>query len=124
MKPRKKVRRPRERTAHEFEGLPGLVAFYADALGHSMIEGYGAPARGRPNYVSAFGTIETKVRRPADRPVVFDARAVLGAPARVVREDGRERCVVTIALPNGKTLLIGLDAPCHVIEDAIRKARR
>ena len=79
--------------------------------------------RGQPGHVCAFGTIETKVRGIADRPVVFAIRAVLGAPERVVREDGRERCVVTLALANGRTIRIGLDAPREAVEEAIRKAR-
>jgi hypothetical protein len=41
----------------------------------------------------------------------------------VVREDGRERCVVTLARSNGRTIRIGLDAPREAVEEAIRKAR-
>jgi len=118
-----KARRPRERTARTMrESLPGMVAFYADSLVHSMLEGYAAVLRGRPHHVGAFGTIETMVRTPHDRPVVFDARRVIGAPERVVCEDGRERSVVTIGLPGGRTARIGLDVPRELLEGVLRKA--
>lgn len=124
MKRRKKAGRPRQRTARTMlDSLPGMIAFYADALSHSMVEGFVCVMRGRPHHIGAFGTIETKVRGIADRPVVFAIRAVLGAPERVVREDGRERCVVTLALANGRTIRLGLDAPREAVEEAIRKAR-
>lgn len=120
---RNKARRPRQRTAHTLDGIPGLFAFYADSFAHSMIEGYAAIVRGRPHHLGAFGTIETKVRETADRPVVLDARKVIGAPERVVRDDGRERCVVTLALTNGRTIRIGLDAPSDRVAEVLRKAR-
>ncbi len=123
MKPGKKARRPRQRTARTLDALPGLIAFYADALEHSMVEGFVCVMPGRPRHVGAFGTIETKVRGIADRPLVLDARRVLGAPERVVRVDGRERCVVTLGLSNGRTIRIGLDAPRERVEDVLRKAR-
>ncbi len=123
MKPRKKSRRPQQRTARAIDALPGLIAFYADSLEHSMVEGFACVMRGRPHHIGAFGTIETKVRGIADRPVVLDARRVTGAPERVVRQDGRERCVLTVALSNGRTIRIGLDAPRERVEDALRKAR-
>jgi hypothetical protein len=88
-----------------------------------MVEGFACVMRGRPHHIGAFGTIETKVRGIADRPVVLDARRVTGAPERVVRQDGRERCVLTVALSNGRTIRIGLDAPRERVEDALRKAR-
>ena len=116
-----KARRPRERTARTMrESLPGMVAFYADSLVHSMLEGYAAVLRGRPHHVGAFGTIESMARH--DRPVVFDARRVIGAPERVVCEDGRERSVVTIGLPGGRTARIGLDVPRELLEGVLRKA--
>ena len=120
---RNKARRPRQRTAHTLDGIPGLLAFYADSFAHSMVEGYAAIVRGRPHHLGAFGTIKTKVRETADRPVVLDARKVIGAPERVVRDDGRERCVVTLALTNGRTIRIGLDAPSDRVAEVLRKAR-
>ena len=124
MKRASKAGRPRQRTARTMlDSLPGMIAFYADSLEHSMLEGCATVARGRPGHVCAFGTIETKVRGIADRPVVFAVRAVLGAPERVVGHTGRERCVVTLALANGRTIRLGLDAPRQAVEEAIRKAR-
>ncbi len=124
MKRASKAGRPRQRTARTMlDSLPGMIAFYADSLEHSMLEGCATVARGRPGHVCAFGTIETKVRGIADRPVVFAVRAVLGAPERVVGHTGRERCVVTLALSNGRTIRLRLDAPREAVEEAIRKAR-
>ena len=124
MKRRKKAGRPRQRTARAtLDSLPGKAALYADALSYSMFEGFVCVMRGWPHHIGAFGTIETKVRGIADRPVVLDARKVLGAPERVVCQDGRERCEVTIALANKRTIRIGLDAPRETVEEAIRKAR-
>lgn len=124
MKPRMKARRPRERTACTMlESLPGMIAFYADSLEHSMLEGHSQAMRGRPFHVGAFGTIEAMVHGTADRPVVFDARRVIGAPERVVREDGRERCVVTLELSRGRTVRLGLDARRDQVEATLAKAR-
>jgi hypothetical protein len=123
VKPRKKSRRPQQRTARTIDALPGLIAFYADSLEHSMVEGFACVIRGRPHHIGAFGTIETKVRGISDRPVVLDARRVTGAPERLVCQDGCERCVLTVALSNGRTIRIGLDAPRERVEDALRKAR-
>jgi hypothetical protein len=116
--------RPRQRTARPMlESLPGITAFYADGLEHSMLEGDAFVARGRPHHLCAFGTIETIVHGRADRPVVFDSRRVLGAPERVVRDGHPERCVVTLALSNERTVRIGLDAPRERVEEVLRKAR-
>ena len=121
---RNRAGRPRQRTAHAMlDSLPGMIAFYADSLVHSMLEGYASEVCGRPHFIGAFGTIETKVRGMADRPVVLDARAIIGAPRRIVR-DGRERCEVTLALSGGRTLRIGLDAARSQVEEVLRKARR
>lgn len=123
MKHGSKAGRPRERTARTMlESLPGMAAFYADSLAHSMVEGFAATMRGRPFHVGAFGTVETMVRTQHDRPVVFDARRVIGAPERVVCEDGHERCVVTLRLSGGRTVRIGLDAPREQLEGVLRKA--
>jgi hypothetical protein len=122
MKRGKKARRPRQRTARTLDALPGRAAFYADVHEHSMIEGYAEAMRAYPHHVRAFGTIGTNAGKP-DRGLVFDARRVLGAPERVVRQDGRERCVLTVALSNGRTIRIGFDAPRERVEDALRKAR-
>ena len=123
MKRGSKARRPARRTARTMlESLPGMTAFYADSLAHSMVEGFAQAMRGRPFHVGAFGTIETMVRTPHDRPVVFDARRVIGAPERVLREDGRERCVVTLGLSRGRTARIGLDVPRELLEGVLRKA--
>jgi hypothetical protein len=116
--------RPRQRTARPtLESLPGMIAFYADSLEHSMLEGFAYVARGRPHHVCAFGTIETMVHGRADRPVVFDSRQVLGASERVVRDGHPERCELTLALRNGGTVRIGLDAPRERVEEVLRKAR-
>jgi hypothetical protein len=104
------------------ESLPGIAAFYANSLAHSMVEGFAATMRGRPFHAGAFGTIETMARTTHDRPVVFDARRMIGAPERVVREDGRERSVVTLRLPGGRTARIKLDVPREQLEGVLRKA--
>lgn len=122
MRPRNKASRSRQRAARKtFESLPGMTAFYADSLAHSMIDGSMSLIRGRPQHVGAFGTIETMVRTPHDRPVVFDARRVIGAPERILRHDGRERCEVTLRCAGGR---VGLDALRDSVEGALRKAGR
>jgi hypothetical protein len=122
MRPGKKARRPRQRTARTLDALPGRAAFYADVHEHSMIEGYVEAMRAYPHHVRAFGTIGTNAGRP-DRGLVFDARRVLGAPERVVRQDGRERCEVALRVVRALTARIGLDAPRDQAERAIGKAR-
>jgi hypothetical protein len=125
MRTKNKAGRSRQRTAHSMlESLPGMIAFYGDSLLHSMVKGLAIAMRGRPYFIGALGTIETKVRTMADRPVVIDTRAIIGAPERVTR-DGFDlgRCVVTLALSNGRTIRIGLDAPRDTVEAAILKAR-
>jgi hypothetical protein len=124
MNRRNKARRPRQRTAHTLDGIPGLLAFYADSFTHSMVDGFAQLVRGRPHHIGAFGTIETRVRRCADRPVVLDARAVVGAPESVTR-DGIDlgRCVVTLALMNGRVIRVGLDAPSDRVAELLRKAK-
>ena len=124
MRPRNKASRSRQRAARKtFESLPGMTAFYADSLAHSMIEGSMSLIRGRPHHVGAFGTIETMVRTPHDRPVVFDARRVIGAPECILRHDGRERCVVTLRCAGG-IVRVGLDALRDSVKDALRNAGR
>ena len=125
MRPRNKASRSRQRAARKtFESLPGMTAFYADSLAHSMIEGSMSLIRGRPHHVGAFGTIETMVRTPHDRPVVLDARRVIGAPERILRHDGRERCEVTLRCAGGRVVRVGLDALRDSDEGALRKAGR
>jgi hypothetical protein len=117
--------RSRQRAARKtFESVPGRIAFYADSLAHSMIDGSISVIRGRPHHVGAFGTIETMVHTPHDRPVVLDACKVIGAPERILRHDGRERCVVTLRCAGGRLVSVGLDALCDSVQDALRKARR
>jgi len=89
-----------------------------------MVEGSMSVIRGRPHHVGAFGTIETMVRTPHDRLVVFDVRRVLGAPERVLRHHGRERCEVTLRCAGGRVVRVGLDALRDSVEDALRKAGR
>jgi hypothetical protein len=101
-----------------------MTAFYADSLAHSMVEGSMSVIRGRPHHVGAFGTIETMVRTPNDRPVVVDARRVIGAPERILRRDGRERCTVMLRCAGGRFVRVGLDALYDSVEDALRKAGR
>lgn len=125
MRPRNKASRSRQRAARKtFESLPGITAFYADSLAHSMIEGSMSVIRGRPHHVGAFGTIETMVRTLHDRPVVFDVRRVIGAPERILRHDGRERCEVTLRCAGDRIIRVGLDALRDSVEDALRKAGR
>jgi hypothetical protein len=125
MRPRNKASRSRQRAARKtFESLPGMTAFYADSLAQSMIEGSVSVIRGRPHHVGAFGTTETMARTPHDRPVVFDARRVIGAPERILRHDGRERCTVTLRCAGGHVVRVGLDALRDSVEDALRKAGR
>ena len=120
-----KAGRSRQRAARKnLESLPGMTAFYSDSLAHSMIEGSMSVIRGRSHHVGAFGTIETMVRTLHDRPVVVDARKVIGAPERILRHDGRERSVVTLRCAGGRIVRIGLDAPRDSVEDALRKAGR
>ena len=122
---RNRAGRPRQRTAHAMlDSLPGMTASYADSLAHSMIDGSISVIRGRPHHVGAFGTIETMVHTPHDRPVLLDARKVIGAPERILRHDGRERCVVTLRCAGGRLVSVGLDALCDSVEVALRKARR
>ena len=125
MRPRNKASRSRQRAAHKtFESLPGMTPFYADSLAPSMVEGSISAVRGRPHHLGAFGTIETMVRTPHDRPVVFDVRRVLGAPERILRHDGRERCEVTLRCTGGRVVRVGLDALRDSVEDSLRKAGR
>ena len=125
MRPRNKASRSRQRAARKtFESLPGMTAFYADSLAYSMIEGSISMIRGRPHHVGAFGTIETMVSTPHDRPVVLDARKVIGAPERILRHDGRERCEVTLQCAGGRIVRVGLDALRDSVEDALRKEGR
>jgi hypothetical protein len=123
MKRTSEAGRPRERTAHNGFTLPGLLAFYAQPLEPTMLEGFVTAIRGQPYHIGAFGTIETAVPAPTDRPLAFDARAVRGRPERVLRHDGRVRCIVTLATFNGKTLRLSIDAPSDAVEAAIRRAR-
>ena len=125
MQTKKKAGRSRQRAAHSMpESLPGMIAFYGESPVHSMAKGLAVVMRGRPHFIGVFGTIETKVRSMADRPVAMDTRAIIGAPDRVTR-DGIDvgRCVVTLALSNGRTIRIGVDAPRDAVESAILKAR-
>ena len=124
MKPRKKARRPRERTARKTGCLCCRSAFYADSHEHSMIEGYADAMRGYPHHVRAFGTIGTEAAGTADRAVVFDARKVIGSPERVMRADGRERCEVAIRTARGRIERLALDVVRDQAERVIGKARR
>ena len=115
--------RPLERTARNGFPLPGLLAFYAHPIDPTMSPGHATTIRGQPYHIGAFGTIEMPVPNMADRPLAFDARAALGRPERVVRDDGRAGCIVTLAIFNGKTLRLSIDAPGDAVEAAIRRAR-
>ena len=98
------------------------IASYEDAYDHLCIEGHAQPAPNRPHCIMAFGTIGNKVQSAADRPVVVDVRAIVGKPERKVRHDGHgwERCELTLALSDGRTIRIGLDATLESVEAAIR----
>jgi hypothetical protein len=70
----------------------------------------------------AFGTIHAKAQSQADRPVVIDVRAIVGKPRRKAPYSGHgwERCELTLALSNGRTVCVGLDATLESVEAAIR----
>jgi hypothetical protein len=70
----------------------------------------------------AFGTIHAKAQSQADRPVVIDVRKIVGKPRRVVPYSGkgRERCELTLAQSDGRTIRVGLDATLESVEAAIR----
>jgi len=120
-----KASRPRQRTAHAMlNSLPGSTAFYVESPSTSMLEGYASEVRGRPYLISAFDTIETIVRGITDGSVVLDVRAMIDVPEMIVRNDGRDRSLVTLRFPNGEPVRMGLDAPRPQVEEVIRKARR
>jgi hypothetical protein len=98
------------------------IAHYEDAQDHVCVEGHAQPAPNRPHCIMAFGTIHAKAQSQADRPVVIDVRAIVGKPRRVAPYSGkgRERCALTLALPNGRTIRVGLDATLESVEAAIR----
>lgn len=74
MRTESKASRSRQRAARKnFASLPGITAVYVDSLAHSMIDGSISVIRGCPHHVGAFGTIETMVRTPHDRPLVGNA---------------------------------------------------
>jgi excisionase family DNA binding protein len=98
------------------------IAHYEDAQDHVCIEGYAQPAPNSPHCIMAFGTIGNQVQSAADRPVVVDVRAIVGKPRRVAPYSGKgwERCELTLALSDGRTIRIGLDATLESVEAAIR----
>ena len=98
------------------------IAHYEDAQDHVCVEGHAQPAPNRPHCIMAFGTIHSKAQSQADRPVVVDVRAIVGKPRRKAPYSGHgwERCELTLALSNGRTVCVGLDATLESVEAAIR----
>ena len=98
------------------------IAHYEDAQDHVCVEGHAQPAPNRPHCIMAFGTIHAKAQSQADRPVVIDVRAIVGKPRRKAPYSGHgwERCELTLALSNGRTVCVGLDATLESVEAAIR----
>jgi hypothetical protein len=98
------------------------IAHYEDAQDHVCVEGHAQPAPNRPHCIMAFGTIGNQVQSAADRPVVIDVRAIVGKPRRVAPYSGKgwERCELTLALSNGRTVCVGLDATLESVEAVIR----
>jgi hypothetical protein len=98
------------------------IAHYDDAKDHVCTEGHAQPAHNRPHCIMSFGSIGNQVPSVAERPVVMDVRAIVGKPTRKVPYSGkgRERCELTLALPNGRTIRVGLDATLESVEAAIR----
>ena len=101
-----------------------MTAFYADSLAPFIIDGSISVIRGRLHHIGGFGTTETMARTRHDRPVVLDARRVVGTPERILRHDGRERCEVTLQYVGGRIVRVGLDALRDLVEDALRKEGR
>ena len=98
------------------------IAYYEDAQDHVCVEGHAQPALNRPYCIMSFGAIGNQVQSAADRPVVIDVRKIVGKPRRVAPYSGkgRERCELTLALSNGRTVCVGLDATLESVEAAIR----
>jgi hypothetical protein len=98
------------------------IAHYEDAQDHVCVEGHAQPAPNRPHCIMAFGTIHAKAQSQAERPVVIDVRAIVGKPRRKAPYSGHgwERCELTLALSNGRTVCVGLDATLESVEAAIR----
>lgn len=98
------------------------IAYYDDAKDHVCTEGHAQPAHNRPHCIMSFGSIGNQVPSVAERPVVMDVRAIVGKLRRKVPYSGkgRERCELTLALPNGRTICVGLDATLESVEAAIR----
>ncbi|MBU6335794.1 MAG: hypothetical protein KGS47_15515 [Chloroflexi bacterium] len=102
--------------------MSAVIAFYADAQDRLCMEGHACALPGRPGWLLAYGTIGRCTASLAERCVAIDVRAIVGAPERVVRHCGRERCTVTLALADGGTVRIALDVTAERAEAAIRKA--
>jgi len=117
MKPRKKARRPRERTARTANAA--ALAWYATRFGKSKIVGPGKaiPVPGKPGFVVGFGAIEGSPMRD-DRPVEFRADGVLDAERVFRATDGAES--TELLLRDGTR--IGLRAPIGATMNAIRRA--
>jgi|LauGreDrversion4_2_1035121.scaffolds.fasta_scaffold67102_4 hypothetical protein len=64
MRPRNRASRSRQRAARKtFESLPGMVAFYADSLAHSVIKGSMSDVRRHMPHDGALGTTESIARK-------------------------------------------------------------
>ena len=98
------------------------IARYDDAKDHVCTEGHAQPEPNSPHCIMSFGSIGNQVPSVTERPVVMDVRAIVGKPRRVAPYSGkgRERCALTLALPNGRTIRVGLDATRESVEAAIR----
>ena len=98
------------------------IARYDDAKDHVCTEGHAQPEPNSPHCIMSFGSIGNQVQSQADRPVVVDVRAIVGKPRRKAPYSGHgwERCELTLALSNGRTVCVGLDATLESVEAAIR----
>jgi excisionase family DNA binding protein len=98
------------------------IARYDDAKDHVCTEGHAQPEPNSPHCIMSFGSIGNQVQSQADRPVVVDVRAIVGKPRRVAPYSGkgRERCELTLAQSDGRTIRVGLDATLESVEAAIR----
>ena len=123
MQIKKKADRSHQQTARMLKQF--RKPFDAPAFEHSqlMFAGFAASLPGLPGYLVARGRMETKCTHLGDRPIVFDARTVIGTQ-RLIRDVHRlERCLVTLRNRSGKTVCIDFNASREAIEAAILKAR-
>lgn len=87
MRPRNKASRSRQRAARKtFESLPGMAAFYADSLAHSMIDGSMLDVRCHLPSDGADGTTETMARELCTRQISRRKRIKLNGPKNSAKD--------------------------------------